>query len=44
MRSKEKAKEKYDDAIASGNAAILAESPNDKKEITAIKVGNLMPK
>jgi len=40
---KEKAKEKYDDAIASGNAAVLAERSNKKEETMTIKLGNLLP-
>ena len=40
---KEKAKERYDDAMASGNAAVLAERSNKKEETLTIKLGNLLP-
>ena len=38
---KEKAQEKYEDAIAAGNAAVLAERKNDK-EVMTVKLGNLL--
>ena len=37
---KEKAKEKYDDAVASGKAAVLLK---EKKESLQINVGNVLP-
>ena len=40
---KEKVKEKYDDAITSGNAAVLAERSDKKEETMTIKLGNLLP-
>ena len=43
VREKEEAKERYDDAIAAGNAAVLAERQSDKKESMTIKLGNLQP-
>ena len=43
VRSKKSAKEKYEDALASGNAAVLAERSSEKKEVMSIKLGNLLP-
>ena len=43
MRTKEVAKEKYEDALASGDAAVLAERSSEKKEALSIKLGNLQP-
>ena len=43
VRDKEKAKEKYDDAMASGHAAILAERDSEKKESMTIRLGNILP-
>ena len=43
VRSKEEAKEKYDDAVAAGNAAVMAERDSDQKESMTIKLGNLKP-
>ena len=40
---KEKAKENYEDAMASGHAAILAERDSEKKESMTIRLGNLLP-
>ena len=40
---KEKAKEKYEDAIASGNAAVMAERSKQKEETLTVKLGNLLP-
>ena len=37
---KEEAKEKYDDAIAAGHAAVLGDK---KKDALSIKIGNLLP-
>ena len=39
---KEKAKEKYDDAIAAGNTAVMAEEKEDEKDVVNLKVGNLL--
>ena len=36
VRNKEEAKERYDDAIAAGNAAVLAERDSEKKESMTI--------
>ena len=44
VREKEQAQEKYDDAIAAGNTAVLAERSTEKKEVLTIKLGNLPPK
>ena len=43
VRSKETAKEKYDDAMASGHAAVLAERDTEKKESMTIRLGNIQP-
>lgn len=43
VRSKEAAKEKYDDAMASGHAAVLAERDTEKKESMTIRLGNILP-
>ena len=43
IREKEEAKEKYDDAIAAGNAAVLAEKSDTKKNCISLKLGNLLP-
>ena len=40
---KEKAKERYEDAIASGNAAVMAERSKKKDETMTVKLGNLLP-
>ena len=42
VKAKEEARERYDDAIAAGNAAVLAER-EDKNESLKIKLGNLLP-
>ena len=42
VMKKEKAQERYEDAIASGNAAVLAERTK-KQETMTIKLGNLLP-
>jgi len=39
---KEKAKEKYEDAIAGGNTAVMAEEKEDEKDVVILKVGNLL--
>ena len=43
IRDKEKAQERYDDAVAAGNTALIAERDMDKKETMRIKLGNLLP-
>ena len=40
IRDRDKAKQKYDDAIAAGNAAVLGDK---KKNAVSIKIGNLLP-
>ena len=42
VRGKEKAKENYDDAMASGHAAILVEREDEKKEALTIRLGNIL--
>ena len=42
VQTKEQAKERYDDAIAMGNAAVIAESKK-KDEVMTVKLGNLQP-
>ena len=44
VQDKEEAKERYEDAVAAGNAAVIVERESDKKEIMSIKLGNLLPK
>ena len=43
---KQAAKERYDDAVAGGKAAVYAERQvnNEKEENVIVKLGNLMPK
>lgn len=43
IRHKEEAKEKYDDAIASGNTAFMAEKSEKKQNSMTLRLGNLMP-
>lgn len=43
IKEKEEAKEKYDDAIAAGNTAILAEESEKKHNAITLKLGNLLP-
>ena len=43
VKAKEEAKEIYEDAIAAGNAAVLADRQSDKKESMTVKLGNLLP-
>jgi len=43
VTEKETAQEKYDDAIASGNAAVMAERSKKQEETMTIKLGNLLP-
>ena len=40
---KEKAKDKYDDEIARGNAAVLVSENELDKEVLQILVGNILP-
>ena len=42
VMKQEKAQERYDDAVASGNAAVLAERKK-KDDTMTIKLGNLLP-
>ena len=35
--------EKYEDAVASGNTAVMAEEKEDEKDVIRLKVGNLLP-
>ena len=44
VKEVEEAKERYDDAIAAGNAAVLAQRESLKQESMTIKLGNLKPK
>jgi len=39
---KEKAQEKYEDAIASGHTAVMAEEEKDEPDMVNLKVGNLL--
>ena len=39
----EEAKEQYDDAMAAGNAVLLAQRESLKEESMTIKLGNLKP-
>ena len=39
---KEKAQEKFEDAVASGKAAVMAERKK-KDELMTVKLGNLLP-
>ena len=43
VKAKEEAKEKYEDAIAAGNAAVMAERDSKKAEKMTVKLGNLLP-
>ena len=43
VQEKQQAHEKYDDAVASGKAAVLAERSSKDKEILMVKLGNLLP-
>ena len=43
IKEKEEAKEKYDDAIAAGNTAILAQKSEKKQNSITLMLGNLMP-
>ena len=43
VQNKEEAKEKYDDAIASGKTAVYAERKTEKKESVTLLLGNLLP-
>ena len=43
VRDKEKAQERYDDAVAAGNTAVLAQRDSEKKEVMSIRLGNLLP-
>ena len=43
VKDKEEAKEDYEDAVAGGNAAVIAERSKKKEEVMTIKLGNLLP-
>ena len=43
VKEKEEAKEQYEDAIAAGNAAVIAERDMTAREVMQIKLGNLKP-
>jgi hypothetical protein len=43
IKDKEEAKEKYDEAIASGKAAVYAERDSKKNESLTLNLGNLLP-
>ena len=40
---KEKAQEKYEDAVAGGNTAVMAQEDEDDKDMVKLKLGNLLP-
>ena len=40
---KEAAKERYEDAVAAGKTALLADRDTDKSQIMSIRLGNLLP-
>ena len=44
VMEKVKAQEKYEDAMASGNAVVMAERTKKKEESMTIKLGNLLPR
>jgi len=43
IEKREKAAQKYDDAVASGHSAVIAEQSKTKDEEYGIKLGNLLP-
>lgn len=43
IKEKEEAKEKYDDAMAAGNTAILGTQDEKKKDSMTLRLGNLLP-
>ena len=43
VKAKEEAKAAYDDAVASGKTAVLAERSKKKEEVMTVKLGNLLP-
>ena len=43
MKSKETARQEYNEALARGEAAVLAEMDTEKNESMKIKLGNLKP-
>lgn len=43
LQEKEKARDMYDDAIASGNGAYLAERSSESKDVFSMSVGRLLP-
>ena len=44
MKEKEKAKDAYDDAVASGGGAFLLEQDAERPNVFSVNVGNLPPK
>lgn len=40
---KEKAKEKYDDAVAAGHTAVMAQEDTEKEDTIKLIIGNLLP-
>ena len=43
IMKKKKVQEKYEDAIAAGNTAVMAEEKEDEPDVVSLKVGNLVP-
>jgi len=43
VMEKEKAQEKYDDAIAAGNQATILKESKDKEEMHQLDIGNVLP-
>lgn len=43
IEKKEEAKEKYDDAMAAGKLAVMAEKAEDIPDMLKFNVGNLLP-
>ena len=43
VQSKEKAQERYDDALAGGNAAVLVKENEKDKDLLEMKVGGIQP-
>ena len=43
ISEKDEAKHRYDDAIASGHSAVLADKSEQKKNAISLKLGNLLP-
>ena len=43
IENKTKAKEKYDDAVASGKTAVLVQENETKEELITLNIGNILP-